>query len=96
MNFKAVGNFASRLEAEAIGHALEQHSIPFIVQSEDVGIFGPGHTGRTPRGATLLVPEKDVERVRELMSCLFPIGEGEMPENPEAEGEVESPPWHQG
>jgi len=88
MSFKEVGNFASRLEAETIGHALEQHSIPFLVQSEDVGIFGPGHSGRTPRGATLLVSEEDVERVHELMSCLSPLEEGEMPEYPEAEGEV--------
>jgi hypothetical protein len=78
VNFTEVGHFASRLEAETIGHALDQHSIPFLVQSEDVGIFGPGHCGRTPGGATLLVREEDLERVRELMSCLVPLEEREL------------------
>lgn len=80
MAFTKVGDFSSRLEAETIGHALEQHSIPFIVQSDDVGIFGPGHSGVTPQGATLLVPEEHVEQVRELLTCLFPLEEGELSE----------------
>ncbi len=76
MSLRKVGHFPSRLEAEAIGYALEQHSIPFVVRSEDLGIFGPGHSWATPQGATLWVPEECVERVRELMSCLVPL-EGE-------------------
>jgi hypothetical protein len=80
MGLRKVGHFSSRLEAETIGYALERHSIPSIVRSEDLGIFGPGHSWATPQGATLWVPEDCVERVRELMSCLFPLESEEDPE----------------
>ncbi len=66
-----IATFNSRLEAETIGNALEQYDIPFYVKSEDLGIFGPGHTGATPQGATLWVPVESAQRVRELLSCLF-------------------------
>ena len=68
--FVKVAEFDSRLEAEAVGHALDQYEIPFLVKSEDLGIFGPGHTGATPQGATLLVPAECVARVKELFECL--------------------------
>jgi hypothetical protein len=68
--FVKVAQFDSRLEAEAVGHALDQYEIPFLVKSEDLGIFGPGHTGATPQGATLLVPAQFVSQVRELFDCL--------------------------
>lgn len=70
-----VGRFDSRLEAEAIGHALDPHGIPFLVKSEDLGIFGPGHTGATPQGATLWVPAEYKGRIEELLSCLLKPGE---------------------
>lgn len=81
MDYAAVARFNSRLEAEAIGHALDQYSIPFLVQSADVGMFGPGMTGWSPQGATLLVPADRVDEVLELLSCLAPVGEDE--EGPE-------------
>ncbi|MFZ0429958.1 MAG: DUF2007 domain-containing protein [Acidobacteriota bacterium] len=73
MAYTKVGHFNSRLEAETIGNALTQYDIPFLVRSEDVGIFGPGYTGATPLGASLWVPEEDLPRVRELLTCLFEV-----------------------
>jgi hypothetical protein len=55
MGFREVARFASRLEAETVGHALDQHGIPFLVKSEDVGVFGPGMVGTSPTGASLWV-----------------------------------------
>ena len=40
MKYVEIAVFPSRLEAEAIGHALDPHGIPFLVQSADIGIFG--------------------------------------------------------
>ncbi len=78
MSFKKVAWFNSRIEAETIGHALDPHGIPFLVQSGDVGMFGPGMVGRSPAGATLLVPEESLEEVRRLLDCVVrPVEDGE-------------------
>ena len=72
--------FNSRLEAETVGHALDQYDIPFLVQSADVGMFGPGMIGISPAGAQLLVPQDCVETVRDLLTCLVTdeeLGESE-------------------
>ena len=71
MDLVRVAGFPSRLEAEAVGNALTQYEIPFFVKSEDLGIFGPGHTGATPQGAVLLVPREYEDRVKKLLSCLY-------------------------
>ena len=68
-----IARFTSRLEAETVGHALDQYEIPFVVQSPDVGMFGPGMVGTSPVGASLMVPEDRLDDVRELLSCLAPI-----------------------
>lgn len=78
MDYKEVARFNSRLEAEAVGHALDQYSIPFLVQSADVGMFGPGMTGWSPQGATLLVPADKVDEVHELLTCIAPLAEDEL------------------
>ena len=71
MRYVEIANFASRLEAETIGHALDQYDIPFLVQSSDIGIFGPGHVfGATPVGVSLQVPEDRLDEVRELLTCV--------------------------
>lgn len=75
MELKEVARFSSRLEAEAVGHALDQYSIPFLVQSADVGMFGPGMTGWSPQGASLLVPAERVGEVQALLSCIEPLPE---------------------
>jgi len=78
MDFVEIARFSSRLEAETIGHALDQYDIPFLVQSADVGMFGPGMIGTSPAGAELLVPRDRVDEVRELLNCVIaegPLGE---------------------
>ncbi len=70
MDYLEIARFGSRLEAEAIGHALDQYQIPFLVRSDDIGMFGPGHLGRTPAGAGLLVPADRAEEARELLNCV--------------------------
>ena len=77
---KKILSLDSRLEAEAIGNALEQQGIPVLVKSEDLGIFGPGHTGATPQGATLWIPDELVEKAKSLLSCFFSEDESEMQE----------------
>ncbi|MCG8457863.1 MAG: DUF2007 domain-containing protein [Holophagales bacterium] len=92
-NLVEIAVFPSRLEAETVGHALDQHGIPFLVQSHDVGMFGPGMVGFTPGGASLQVPEEHLEEVRRLLDCVVkPIPEGELPaELSEPSSEPEPP-----
>ena len=54
MKFVELATFDSRLEAETIGHALDQYDIPFLVQSAGVGMFGMGMVGKSPGAAELL------------------------------------------
>ena len=68
MEFVEIARFASRLEAETVGHALDQYGIDFFVES-DVGVFGPGHIGPTPGGAGLYVPSDRAADVSELLRC---------------------------
>ncbi len=80
MDYQEIAVFSSRLEAETVGHALDPFGIPFLVRSDDIGIFGPGMTAMTPEGARLLVPADRLEEVRELLSCVVkPLAEDEMP-----------------
>ncbi len=65
-----IARFPSRLEAESIGHALDQYDIQFVVRSDDVGIYGPGMTGWSPQGASLWVAADRADEVRELLSCV--------------------------
>lgn len=77
MEFVEIARFPSRLEAETIGHALDPHGIPFLVQSSDIGVFGPGHVGASVLGASLLVPSDRLDEVRELLDCVVgPVPEG--------------------
>ncbi len=69
MEYVEIARFESRLEAETIGHALDRYDIPFLIQSHDIGMFGPGHMGRTPGGAGLCVPADCAEEASELLHC---------------------------
>lgn len=78
VSYTEIAWFNSRLEAEAIGHALDQYDIPFLVQSGDTGMFGPGMVGRSPVGASLLVPSERVAEVTELLGCVVrPVIDGD-------------------
>ena len=83
MEYREIARFPSRLEAEAIGHALDQYDIPFLVKADDVGMFGPGMTGWSPQGAGLWVPVERMEEVRELLSCVAGGGRPEGRGRPE-------------
>ena len=77
MKFVELARFDSRLEAEAIGHALDQYEIPFLVQSAGVGMFGMGMVGKSPVPVSLCVPDNRIDEVRELLSCVAgPVEEG--------------------
>ena len=77
MKFVEIARFDNRLEAEAVGHALDQHEIPFLVQGSDIGMFGPGMVGRSPVGVSLQVPEGALEEVKRLLDCLVRVPESE-------------------
>ena len=79
MPYVRVATFNSRLEAETIGHALDQFGIPFLVQGEDVGMFGMGEGMAVPGGVSLSVPGECLAQVRTLLSCVV--------ERPETEAE---------
>ena len=77
MKFVELATFDSRLEAETIGHALDQYDIPFLVQSAGVGMFGMGMMGKSPVPVKLCVPDNRLDEVKELLSCFAePLGEG--------------------
>ena len=85
MKFAEIARFSSRAEAETVGHALDQFDIPFLVQSADTGIFGPGMVGWSPQGAALLVPEERMDEVRELLECVVqPFEDPAEPPAPDA------------
>ena len=72
MKLVEIARFDNRLEAEAVGHALDEHGIPFLVQGSDIGIFGPGMIGRSPVEISLQVPESALDEVKRLLDCLIP------------------------
>ncbi len=81
MKFVELATFDSRLEAETIGHALDQYDIPFLVQSAGVGIFGIGMMGKSPVPVKLCVPDHRLDEVKELLTCLAgPVEEEEPPD----------------
>ena len=62
--------FPSRLEAEMAGEILAKVEIPFLIQSDDIGIFGPGAVP-APSGAKLLVREEDLSEAEALLPKLL-------------------------
>jgi len=62
--------FPSRLEAEMVGEILKQAEIPYLIQSEDIGIFGPG-AAPAPGGARLRVRKADLEYAKVILAGLI-------------------------
>ncbi len=85
-NFVKVADFPSRMEAETVGHALDQYGIPFLVRTDDIGIFGPGFIMPSAGGASLWVPAERMPEVTELLACVVGLEELEEdePEDDEA------------
>ena len=69
-DFVEVAKFGSALEAESIGHALDQYDIPFIVKGESV-VFGQGPASTS--GAALWVPRDRADEVAALLSCVVKL-----------------------
>ncbi len=68
--FVRLHHFPSRMEAEMIGEILKQAELPFLIQSEDIGIFGPG-AAPAPGGAGLVVRKTDLAYARTLLAGLI-------------------------
>ncbi len=66
MDWIKIAEFSTRLSAETIGHALDQHDIPHIVQQDDAG----GMFGGLGSGASLWIPADRKEDVARLLSCV--------------------------
>ncbi|MBN4054753.1 hypothetical protein JYT87_03500 [Nitrospira defluvii] len=62
--------FPSRLEAEMMGEILRQSEIPFLIQSEDIGIFGPS-AAPAPGGARMVVRKADLDIAKDLLAGLI-------------------------
>lgn len=70
MDLILLHRFPSRMEAEMAAEILKQAEIPYVIQSEDIGIFGPG-AAPAPTGARLMVPPEDLEDAKVLLSGLI-------------------------
>lgn len=68
--FVRLHHFPSRMEAEMIGEILKQAGLPFLIQSEDIGIFGPS-AAPAPGGAGLVVRRTDLDYAKALLSGLI-------------------------
>jgi len=69
-HFVSLHHFSSRMEAEMIGEILKQSELPFLIQSEDIGIFGPS-AAPAPGGARLVVRRTDLQYARTLLAGLI-------------------------
>ncbi len=70
MDFVLLHRFPSRIEAEMAGEILKQAEIPYVIQSEDIGIFGPG-SSPAPMGARLMVRSDDFQDAKVLLAGLI-------------------------
>ncbi len=68
MDFVKIGSFNTRMEAETIGHALDQYDIPHLVKLDDAG----GMLVQMLPGASLWVPEDKASEARQLLACVLP------------------------
>ncbi len=68
--FVRLHSFPSRMEAEMVGEILNQAEIPFLIQSDDIGIFGPS-AAPAPGGARLVVRQADLDAAKGLLSGLI-------------------------
>lgn len=73
-SFIRLHRFPSRMDAEMIGEILKNARIAYLIQSEDIGIFGPG-AGPSPAGARLMVRKEDLQEAKELLRGLLHIDE---------------------
>jgi hypothetical protein len=63
----AVKEYAALFEAEIDQQTLEQAGIPVLMRGPMTGAFGPGFSGATTQGVTLLVPDDRHEEAVDLV-----------------------------
>ncbi len=68
--FVKLCHFSSRLEAEMLGEILKQAEIPYLIQSEDIGIFGPG-AAPVPGGVRITVRKADIDDAQHALAGLI-------------------------
>ncbi|VAX32043.1 hypothetical protein MNBD_NITROSPIRAE01-1870 [hydrothermal vent metagenome] len=68
--FVKLCHFSSRLEAEMLGEILKQAEIPYLIQSEDIGIFGPG-AAPVPGGVRIAVRKADIHDAQRALAGLI-------------------------
>ena len=66
--WKVVASYNSMIDAEVAAGRLDHVGIPRrIDQRGGVGLFGPGHGGRSVRGIDLLVSDDQLDAAREAL-----------------------------
>ena len=66
--WQVVATYNSMVDAEIAAGRLDHVGIPKrIDQRGGVGMFGPGHGGRSVRGIALLVPDDQLKAAREAL-----------------------------
>ncbi len=68
MDFVKIASLNSRIEAETIGHALDQYDIPHQVKTDDAG----GMLVPMLPGASIWVPSDKAQLAKKLLSCIEP------------------------
>ncbi|MGH7449532.1 MAG: DUF2007 domain-containing protein [Longimicrobiales bacterium] len=63
-----VKEYGAPVQAELDRQMLEQSGIPVLLKGPITGAFGPGFSGPTAQGVTLLVPADRYEAARDLLS----------------------------
>lgn len=64
-----LATYPSLLEADMVLARLESAEIPATRSpSESTGLFGPGFSGRSSHGVTVLVPQAALAEARELLA----------------------------
>jgi hypothetical protein len=67
--WRQLAEFGGGVDADVAEAVLRAHGIPVIRRGPEVGIFGPGFTGPTAHGVSLLVP---ADRLAEAQAALEP------------------------
>ena len=66
--WRVVATFGALYEADLAAGRLRSAGIPHRVdQRGGVGLFGPGHEGKTVRGVAVLVPEDRLKQARKAL-----------------------------
>jgi hypothetical protein len=67
-DWKRAKEYGALFEAELAQQLLEQSGIPVLLKGPITGAFGPGFSGPTSQGVTLMVPADDHDRALEILN----------------------------